>query len=109
MQSRSRKTVHIGVTPVIQQGTETACEIDAIHGSSHVKGGIIHLQNNSSFQLKFEIQQAAGGPTVNFPSNGNAAFSCNSGSCPTASSPSSGGFLGNPQVPDPKTLTVDAD
>lgn len=111
----SSKTVGIAVTPILQDtgANTTACEIDAMSGSSsHVKGGIVKLKSNNSYELNFEIQQSSdpGAPDVLFATPGTEAFWCDADSCSLASGPPPNGcFLSNPTVSaDQKTLTVEA-
>lgn len=51
-----RQSVEVDVTPVFGNGS--VCEIEPGNGPSHafVKGGIIRLRGNPSFQVAFQLQ-----------------------------------------------------
>lgn len=104
----ARKDVDIDVTPVFQSaggGGEVVCEIDG-PSSAHTKGGVIKLKAGQSYHLNFALSATSG---IKFQANGDDAFWCNGGSCPTAKG-TTGGGLKNPAVsPDGSTLTVEAD
>lgn len=105
----ARRDVTIEVTPKLVQGTTVVCEIDPAPGSNaHVKGGVVKLKKDDSYQLIFEIQPGDV-PGVQFDQGANGAIWCEMNSCPAAPGNNSSGQVKNPRVGPPTTLAVDVD
>jgi hypothetical protein len=89
-------TVSVLVTPLLQDGNEMVCAIEAADGASknYVKGGVVILNPPGDYDLVFELDD------TNFPGlqfDGNDPFWCSANSCPRG--PSSSSHFGNPHVP----------
>ena len=82
-QKTAAQNVTVNVTPVFGNGT--ICEIDPGDGPSHafVRGGIINLHGNPSFQVTWQLQPGDPPVALQFDTD-NPVWSSQAG-CPTGS------------------------